>query len=189
MSSVHNGQPWLHRWATGPLLPSGGVPCLEGVSPGLWDCSCLHFPWNAASVEISPSVSLPFQGLSHKRLRTNQLGAVAQAENSKASVQASETNESASEISSVSICSPLTLKKENIYIIYIYKNSVMALSRVILLIKRISLPSRWRWQEPFLSLRTMPEKATVRDTEDWNKWLLSHHPHLPATRLWPRHRC
>lgn len=64
------------------------------------------------SVEISPREGLPFHGLSHKRLPTNQRGAVAQGENSKASVQASETNESASEISSVSISSPLRLKKE-----------------------------------------------------------------------------
>lgn len=85
---------------------------MEGVSLGPWVCFFLHFFRNAVSVEISPLETFPFQGLSHKRLPTNQLGAVAQAENSKASVQASETNESASEISSVSICSPLRLKKE-----------------------------------------------------------------------------
>lgn len=76
--------------------------CLAGKGP----------PWGLGFVFcISPARlfqrleaiwRLPSQGLSHKRLRTNQLGAVAWAENSKASVQASETNESASEIASVS---------------------------------------------------------------------------------------
>lgn len=85
---------------------------MEGVSLGPWVCFFLHFSRNAVSVEISPLETFPFQGLSHKRLPTKELGAVAQAENSKASVQASETNESASEISSVSICSPLRLKRK-----------------------------------------------------------------------------
>lgn len=84
---------------------------MEGVSLGPWVCFFLHFSRNAVSVEISPLETFPFQGLSHTRLPTNELGAVAQAENSKASVQASETNESASEISSVSICSPIRLNK------------------------------------------------------------------------------
>lgn len=84
---------------------------MEGVSLGPWACFLLHFSRNAVSVAISPLETFPSQGLSHKRLPTNELGAVAQAENSKASVQASETNESASEISSFSICSPIRLKK------------------------------------------------------------------------------
>ena len=103
--------------------------CLEGVSLGPWVCFFLHFSRNAVSVEISPLETFPFQGLSHKRLPTNELGAVAQAENSKASVQASETNESASEILSVNICSSLRLKKK--------KNRLfMALDGIMLLKKR-----------------------------------------------------
>lgn len=94
------------------LPPSAGLLCLEGVSLGPWVCFFLHFSRNAVSVEISPLETFPLQGLSHQRLPTNELGAVAQAENSKASVQASETNESASEIPSVSICSPCRLKKK-----------------------------------------------------------------------------
>lgn len=104
---------------------------MEGVSLGPRVCFLLHFSRNAVSVEISPLETFPFQGLSHQRLPTNELGAVAQAENSKASVQASETNESASEISSVSICSPLRLKRggggESLF---------MALDGVMLLKKR-----------------------------------------------------
>lgn len=108
--------------------------CLEGVSPGPWVCFFLHFSRNAVSVEISPLETFPFQGLlSHIRLPTNQLGAVAQAENSKASVQASETNESTSEISSVSICSPLRLKKERFFL----KKSLFMASGGIMLSKKV----------------------------------------------------